>query len=412
MADLLSFELKDKRLIAPLVVRFPAGPPAGLTDQGAHLNIPVPDFHYFQNPKADKAHQRIVVAETPTVSYVGANFGAQSSKKTSRRYAVGLLNTEKKKIELAEVECLYTMSQIVKGVDDIEDEEEKVSNEGAHATKKRQLVDTFGSRKSQKQMRSAAASQVKPQDAESLEAISHAMEISSEFEFVKVDAESSINTTVLPPYDIHATDPAHIYPLERIISNEIMESLEPEAIFGQTHKPLAPAFIKHRAQLLTEEWEQLPEDERNRRGRILLFIFYALRFARTKPSFDRDYISQTQAHIPGPVMEYFLQNFAQQQLQDENSFVRSNYYQLKLRLHVCVLAMIEADFALDISSVIGLSQDFGLVPPKCVDLFKHIGCTVSDKIKKVKDASENRSVAARLKAPLTFPKPPQGQAKQ
>jgi len=143
------------------------------------------------------------------------------------RYAVALVDATAGRAVLAPAGTLFSMTQCVSGVDDIEPAEfTDPTGTGSAGVKKRSLVDTFGSKKKQRQMRSVAASQVKPEESSSVGALHAALDDSAVVEKMDLKGDAALNTSHFPPYDLTATELADVYPVHGVIPEEVWEQLD------------------------------------------------------------------------------------------------------------------------------------------------------------------------------------------
>ena len=266
----------DSSAAPPALLRFPAGLPHCVSDADET------QFRVLQHAAPEKRAQRIVWADTDVVHYEAKNFGPKSHKKMSaRKFAVGMFNADAQHVVLADAD-VFSMKQIVQGVDDIDPADYTNPSESATiGLKRRSLFDTFGSKKKQRQMKSVAASQVKPEDESSRGALHVALEESAQVESVAFAADSALNTSIFPAYNMQTKVLSEVYPVRGVIPDDVWELLEWHPFLksigeARDRYPLTVVELARRTGL---KWKESSAAERERCGKAILFLFYLLRFA-------------------------------------------------------------------------------------------------------------------------------------
>ena len=167
----------------PILLRFPNGVPYQL-DHNPDLAINVWARTPAPGTAADRLAHRIVQFTTgdDDIEFTGRNFGARHTRtKVGRRMAVAVFDPATGHATLTPADTILSMTQCVVGVDDVEPAARQT--DGAAPTtagaKKRTLIDQFGSKKKQRQIRSMAASQVRPEHGSSVAALTSALQDSA-----------------------------------------------------------------------------------------------------------------------------------------------------------------------------------------------------------------------------------------
>lgn len=309
---------------------------------------------------------------------------------------------------------MFVLRQKVKGVDDVAPASSSASAQDS-LSKKRQLIETFGSKKKQRQMRSQESSQVKPEDAGSVGALQVAIEDSSQMEVVETKADSLLNTVSLPPYNMETDDLSEIYPFNGVIPDDIAESLQ-ERDFLKTvgqNKDKYFKFVVYLSGLLGGQWKELEHDEKSRRGKAITYLYYLMKFARLPAkNLSYDFVSKRLFQAPVALVDYLLNNFARLSPDGVNYF-REPDLAVKLKLHICVCSLIANNFSLSKKGIVELTSDLSTVETEVLKQYRQVGCVISRDIKPSSDEDNStiNNTLVSLKAPLQFPRMSMGKKK-
>lgn len=201
-------------------------------------------FEYRQDGDSKKGSKRSLSVSSEQMAFSGANHGETALPKGVCRYAVGVVNRKRSRIELYDAESSGAVFGLLPRRS-VEDEVAAVSAqvEGASAKARRDmLIDDFGSRKKQKMEKSKAANIV------DVSAVTAASSVAADLRdrasgTASTGADAATGTTterkvaegmeasrkaVLPPYNVHATTPDNAYPVDGLLGGEaILEALAP-----------------------------------------------------------------------------------------------------------------------------------------------------------------------------------------
>ena len=362
-----------------------------------------------RNPQ--KTVQRILYAENDVMEWFAKNFGSDSSARSPRKYAIGLFDSSVNHLTMTEALHIYQMKQHVKGfqskmpADDGEDEEE------SFWSKKVRLVETFGSKMSQRAVRSIISRSVRAADDEtqrSLELAKEQGQASAASLLATRASASSVNTQLLPHFNLEAKTPADAFDVNSIFTEEEWTALDNDPWLARYTKALAtpsefktlcdasaadplPALIRHHLWILRKVHDH-EEDEIQLTAKRLVALTYLLLLQRHK-NIKSPRQLQSLLGCPEFIANKLLGRFYERILDSQSSssssaaadapsgpkhvFHQTELLRDKLFCYLLILLLFLSDFVIDQQSVKALAQDFQLAPSDLAPFFYQIGCKAS-----------------------------------
>jgi len=362
-------------------------------------------FHLYGHTDKRKKHQRVLEAETDVMRYSARNFGSGSAAfRTSQgRYAVAVV-TKGEGVAGAHVTAkLYPtaspvlpVAAVVKAVEEAEAKRAaaaaNATNTDDYATKKRLLVDTFGSKKRQRIVRSNQANRV-ALDEESADRLLQDARASIETD--PNHSKWTLDRTWLPPHDKDTTDPSEIYTLVGMVGEEAFTALAApgKALLKLAKKPAQLAQSKHTAVvkgcvpglLALEKAEQKPA------AKAVAYLDALLTFLLLPRRGKADALGEEES-IPEAVQAHLLDTFTITVRKGGKTFRdHKGGMERKLMCWLAVSCLLAHRYAMTSPALKTLAADLQKTVGQMQKFFKEVGCT---------NASHTK---ATLAAPLTLP---------
>ncbi|CAH0515641.1 unnamed protein product [Peronospora belbahrii] len=402
---------------APIVATFRNGPPP------PHMRKELA-FEVFENPIKK---QRLVVASVEKVAYQGANFGYLGSSHDYSNYAIGIYDTKTKEVRLSNVNQIYVMQQAIKNLSEKVDD-----NRGEQKTcmeQRRDLVEVFGSKKSKRMQKNRQENVVDLENISGASSVTQTLKKKISAAQRKRDDEraqdgrysnetialAATRNALLPPCDVDAPTPEHVYDLTRFMDSTVMDSLTvmaEEVIEAlQTTSVAEYAARLNLASLPTRLLMSLPVPYDVNKMCLVVYVafmidFYNTRFPLRKsaPAFSEE------KGIPLVVVRHFLKLFTD--VSEGNNgyptYFQSKAMKDKLCLYLLVIALTVNGFTLDLTEV---SSDLKRSAIQIQAYARQLGCIV-EKVKAEATtyggASKKQINRAVLSVPLHFPHPKRG----
>jgi hypothetical protein len=387
----------------PALVTFPNGAPA-LDPENRQ-----PVFQLLGNTDPKKAAHRVLHGEVDNVEFFGSNFGANSSKTSLSKFAVGIVKSGKGKdrVKLFEVNHLYSVSQHLTDRPEMEADAKSQMTFEDRQYQRLLLEEGFGTSKRHRAMRSTVQNRVKIEDKISEKEIQAVRDQLVDTELVTTEASlQASREKTLPPHNLEAKVAKAIYRIKGgLIPDEVWslltamklsnESLtNPNSGFGAFVRASSSQVEKHKEPMLYFHYLQRFLMAVNPQGK---------QYARDVQSSQFENLSTQSVPCPEAIKLTLLQQFA--------SRIGSQKYHISLQslakilCHLFVLAMVCHDFELPDDAYRAIQEDIKLSAAKCDLYFREIGCKLPSGGMKPK-----KSIV--LTAPLKLPTMSKGPKKR
>eukprot|EP00271_Cylindrocystis_brebissonii_P008672 TRINITY_DN23146_c0_g1_i1.p1 TRINITY_DN23146_c0_g1~~TRINITY_DN23146_c0_g1_i1.p1 ORF type:complete len:549 (+),score=95.87 TRINITY_DN23146_c0_g1_i1:281-1927(+) len=246
--------------------------------------------------------RHMLVAGTPALDYVGASVTADRQYWSPCQYALGVFNKEKGTLQVVPIAGgkVLRMEPRVRGVQygvGALEEELAETEQATDAERRRMrhenLTTEFGSKKKKAQALALARGTVQEEHIGGSKSVSLLVQeaaqrdgmVTLDENTAKIAGRESRN---IPPYEMNAATPAEAYPVEGIIAEEELESLDPTELLraakavGERERMARkyPLFVVARlSRLRTND-----KYNNDHRANLLLYITYLIRFYNSPPS--------------------------------------------------------------------------------------------------------------------------------
>jgi hypothetical protein len=410
-----------RKRIEPVPVTFPQGVVLG-DDNGGDFRVGL-----FGHVKSKK--RRLAVANNGKVELIGKNFGGDRSGLKPLRYLVLAYDPSSKRARLLNNRPIsqYTMAlrqsldasiapEITNSASEAQDEEGNSSGGGAatprftDAQRRKSLIETFGS---QKKKREVKAFEIGRLDAERVEAAGSVQAMLNEYLSSTLsgakEGTAEARKSLLPKFDLTATEASEAYPLDDLVT------LEQRSALSKLVTSLAKSLNSHKSmtaqvsqlslgKYCTAELHALSNAKTDKKIvksklRVLLSIHYAVRMYRfkhvRKPA--DEIAAQLGENTPVVVISALVDRFSSMESSDHGQprRVRTKRDSDRLMMHTLVLALHFADQVVRMDALALLALDLGVGANDLNVYLTELGA-------KIVGRAADRS--ARLDMPLTFPK--------
>lgn len=351
----------------------------------------------------------ILFCETDRVEFESPASGAET---LPCRYAVGVLDESSGKLHLQEAPVFH-MNRTIKALKNRIISTVPGDVNGDVATRistqnRRDLGETFGTRKSQKAIKSYERGQIEMHHLSSVAVhLASAIDVKADTMQTTADVErESDKNRNIPPFDQETLDVAEIYNVNELIPPSVYETIPSAALMVYKKKD----FITMRQQgdalylpYVMTRMEPSIINKNEKKVKCLLFMQYMLAMRNMSPSDLNRRGALSSVGVPDEAERHLLDLFTEVHT-NEQSGTGSKKRRMspmlkdKLTAYICALALHIDEFLADPSQ---LAVDLKVANTKMISGFKSIGCVVESQnvggiiIKKM-----------RLTAPLKFPKPP------
>lgn len=369
-------------------------------EEGDHLNCR--ELVYKEGADAKAQNHKILVAETPEMTYVGQNFGKKSfiNNNSSLKYYVGVYDEKTGKMRICDTE-LFNMLPHIPGRDDTDSKTPqlpKVPAERNYSEKLGMLTEAFGS----KWKKSALEKQLRNRVDEQSMKDQLSADIRLGKEQAKLHAESQQVEEVdpmleiIPPCNKSAEKVEEVYKLSDILSEAEMSSLQtpaqvffdstPDQVKQWRGKQVYPVYLlDHVASMPIET------DLRWQRSKCLMYLHYMIHLYKMSPNQLRGKNPFLES-CPNSIKRKLQDNFTK--LVNRTRCMPSRQKD-RLAAYILTVCLIMDEFTLELNE---LMTDMGIQRQRMFVVLKALGCKIN---KKIKDNEERFS--ARLKLPLEEP---------
>ncbi|KAH9821317.1 RNA polymerase I associated factor, A49-like protein [Melampsora americana] len=429
----LSGEQNKGNYLGPALVKFPDVKPDVKTS-----------FNLYGH-KLDSKSEKILVGESDQLEFES---NRQSNQEIHCTYLIGLHSNQDQTLTLFPTsfhelrpkvkqlkDAVHLKELEEEGEEGEEENQKEKEGQGNHKDSRKNLGNTFGSKKARRAIQAAARDTIDPESMmhvqnhlqESISTSSKTLTNSIQ-EANRIDHEKPI-----PPYHLKATSPKEVYKLSDLVSNLELNSI-PISHITYCASPeeaikLLPNsnsnFIKKRIESC---WNRYPEGKLNkkeeRRLRILIYINYLLKFYQSRYKLKKreslkDCLSSksmkaSNQSCPDLILDGLLKKFTETEL-GHQELIMTTFTEKKLLSYLCTLCLIHEEYTCDISE---LAEDLKEDKSSLNEIFRSLGCQIeklssgeltvrleeAKKLgKEIKEIEKQR--LARLSVPLIFPEP-------
>lgn len=441
LIDTANNHVKDDNTLlnSPAVlVQFPQGIPQTLqhneNNTNKYNNNSAINFELYNNTDNRKLQQRVLIGYNDNSVYVGKNYGEHNYKNNLQQHIVGLYDEQHNTLKLYNTLHVYSLQQNIINQEDgtlmnnnvtqLQQQQDNIKSEVEQSTEEKQqeyiqsrelLIETYGSKKRKRDLRSAAANKVTMNDSvndvlnNTLNQVHNTpvkKEIKQENDnnstTTTPTSESSNNTTgILPQHDSTTDDVDKIYDVYNIIGVSAWEALVAKVIIDACHKPSSNThltqFVSYRALQLTVYENDIKTMKI--KSKILLYIDKVIKFSTMHPSKKQYEVKHHKYLIPHAVQEQLLNDFCIVQQgetdaltgQQRINYIHNNTMKTKMYLYLVVLSLIACNYVLQEQDIKLLAGDLKITIPTLITYAREVGCVNASK------------TTIQLKAPLTLP---------
>ncbi|XP_022091564.1 DNA-directed RNA polymerase I subunit RPA49-like [Acanthaster planci] len=368
------------------------------------------NFKYYKHTDQGdhrKKNQRILVAESNTMHYVGQNYGIHAPKHTSNcKYLVGVLDKKTGKMKIYDTQSFHLRPWFGQTRGEEESANVTGKEELTFLQKNDRLTEAFGSSRKQRALESRLRSAVTSQALETLasKAVKHAQ---SQPETVMVPDDEADTRGILPPCNKVAQSLKDVYNLEDIISPICMEMLKqvPDiSVLEEATKEQITDWKKEGkySDYILGHLEDLPKDaeERQQRVCILVFIHYLRKLYAISAKEIRAKKVVVAEDLPDVFNQHLLDTFTQMSasvdgVRMQRCFPRK--LKEKVLVHMLTLALLIDGFKTDL-----LTLQRGMTAQ--MHLFRNHARALGCKVKVVTSKTpkvQKRGMRSRQEAPTT-----------
>eukprot|EP01135_Chromosphaera_perkinsii_P011660 Nk52_evm1s2470 gene=Nk52_evmTU1s2470 len=361
--------------------------------------------------------KKIIVGENSVVEYVGNPLGETSS--SDNVYFLGVFDHKKQKMDVVNADFITLKPTIKKLKRKYQQQEEEEKGSGSNNNIKKlataeqrglarnDLVNSFGGKKKRQELSSLERNKVhmdkitKNIEGAVMNRLEEKAEQASSMEEIQKQADMD---RPIPPHDIHATDPASAYPLEKIITSEEFAQLQqPAKVFSKSTKGDLTNWAKDCTYpvYVISKLKELPSSpkQRNRMAKLLMYLDYLIRFRQLRPVTlnNPDKLKVLLNNIPEVIRERLMQSFTHKSVENGGKLrytIPPKCSDLIVS-HILVLILHIEGFELASGGNNQIFKDLKIGSKKGVEFLRGLGCVPDGKKYK-------------LKAPLEFPKPRKG----
>eukprot|EP00658_Telonema_sp_P-2_P007123 TRINITY_DN12654_c0_g1_i2.p1 TRINITY_DN12654_c0_g1~~TRINITY_DN12654_c0_g1_i2.p1 ORF type:complete len:407 (-),score=100.15 TRINITY_DN12654_c0_g1_i2:271-1491(-) len=388
---------------APILASFPLGPPQELLNaKPEQLEI-----HAFAGSKPSGALKRKMVLRGDVMEYVGKSAIGSSP---GCKYLLGVYNSQSNKLKLAQPTPVLGLSAEFIGQsakERAEHEQQKRDREGMKSMTaserflaKQSLVEKFGSKAKQQELKSKRSNIVSQSNIANTSAVLAQIQTSAKSAPKGTGGGQALEG--VPPYKLDATEEHEIFPVLSCMPKQELEALKKEAIsyFGAKSDPAAQGYSGYICHL-ARKTNTHPKLSEVQRGMCLAHLGYCIMLKGMSRSFSEKRAATLLDPCPAATRTGLLSRFAEESVNefDQPVLVRPPKMGDKLLLHICCAALILDSFQVEIPT---LAADLKMSEQELEPYFKALGCTS----RKRKNVERNETVTtAVLTAPLKFPAP-------
>ncbi|KAF9432852.1 DNA-directed RNA polymerase I subunit rpa49 [Entomortierella beljakovae] len=389
----------------PFLAVFPGIVPPKATT----FNIYKPDK---EDPKSKKK-RRILEADTGKVEFVGQNFG-ETSRQGFCRYVIAIRDKKTNKVTFKDAPVV-AINRTIKSLKNAKHSSSSSRDQFMQA--KNALGEAFGTKKIKQQIKSVERNAVNVSTLDSVASILHdsiAAKTSAlpSKESIKADADED---RPIPPYDLNAAKVEDIYKIDTLITPSEYQLIPFKTLLDKTTQPLTVLPFQESTYVNDGLKAALSTSKKDRhRIRLLMYISFLMAF-RTIPDRkldDSETINRIMGDIPSVILENFYERYTETpEGSDKKRHTFTPKSKDRILTWIFAIALTLENFNIDASA---MTRDLSLKQSKVNELFKSLGCKVSDATASQKaEASASTDDVKGMKrailtVPLAFPLPKRG----
>jgi len=403
----------------PHIMYFPKAPPPPESLQSSKNSKPKDPLvvKVLKSKDARRTTQRVVLAETSRMEYVGTNFGRDG--RDINKYMVGVYDKERKKVRLIDSSHIFSMQQTIKSYE----EQERDLSVGDWRQSNRLLVETFGSKRARTDLNKAIRDQVTENNinADTMEFLNKS--ISDKIDHTPtLESLQSGPRSDLPPFDINAKCVQDVYKTTDVIFEELRVELNKlvktelipkstqelqEKVLDDSANGYPKSCSFHLANFATSS-------EKKDLGCFILFLIYLIRFFKYFRGSALDIKKGAQkTNIPIGVFSHMADMFASKAFDLKSNRVRllqSDQLKTKLINYILIVHLILSGYKMNVTPI---AKDLKIDDRRIKDHCRLIGCTTTGGRKTITtrkgvnavDAESAPDLDAELTIPLSFGEP-------
>eukprot|EP00656_Telonema_subtile_P003379 TRINITY_DN11545_c0_g2_i2.p1 TRINITY_DN11545_c0_g2~~TRINITY_DN11545_c0_g2_i2.p1 ORF type:complete len:399 (-),score=117.56 TRINITY_DN11545_c0_g2_i2:170-1366(-) len=385
------------------LVTFPLGPPQELIN-GRPDDLKI---HSFIGRKPNGAVKRQTVVRGKRMEYVGrqTNNGASGCK-----YLLGVLNRGTNKLKLVEPGPVLPLTSEFIGQSAKEaasHEQQKKDREGRQAMTanerflaKQSLVEKFGSRTKQNELKTRRANIVSESNIANTSAV--LAELQSKAKTTLKANDGSAPLDGIPPFNAAASEEHEAYPVLSCMPKHELENLKAEAaiFMGDDSDPEAAGYSPYICRV-AKKTNTHPKLSEIQRAMCIALMSYMIQLKHTPRSFSEKRAMTLMDPCPAGTLMSLLKRFTEDSVNefDQPVLARPPKVADKLLFHIATAALIVDGFEVEIAE---LAVDLKMGEKELEPYFKGLGC-VSRKRKN--PMTGNTATVAVLQVPIKFPAP-------
>ncbi|KAF9981142.1 DNA-directed RNA polymerase I subunit rpa49 [Mortierella antarctica] len=356
-----------------------------------------------------KKRKRILEADTGKVEFVGQNFG-DDARSGFCRYVVAIRDKETNKVTFKDAPVI-AVNRTIKS---LKNAKLHVSSKEQFTQAKNSLGEAFGTKKIKQQIKSVERNAV---NVSTLDNVAGYLQDSISAKTSALPSKAEIKARAdedrpIPPYDLDATKVEDIYKLDTLITPAEYQLIPFKAILEKSLAALPFQESTFVNDALTAALSTSKKDRH--RIRLLMYINFLMAF-RTIPDKrldDSETVNRIMGEVPSVMLENFYERFTEMpEGSDKKRHTFTPKSKDKLICWIFAIALTLENFNIDAAA---MTRDLSLKQTKVNELFKSLGCKVSELTATQKAqlgvAPEVAKTMKRaiLTVPLTFPLPKRG----
>ncbi|KAI0230648.1 DNA-directed RNA polymerase I subunit RPA49 [Lamellibrachia satsuma] len=386
---------------------------------------------YHENTKRKKK-DKILVAETARMQYVGYNSGPSALRASAcSKYLVGKLNKKTGKMKVYDAE-MFTLKPVLAVDNDAEDE---VDASMTYMEQIDRLTSAFGTSRKKRAMSSRLNNTLTDEVLRSAVGSAVTEALARDHKLGIVPAKNQVSSALIPPcnkdattsqgvyllkdsilYHVHipfhlispyykdATTSQGVYLLKDIISSEEMEVLKTpvKPWLTTANKDIS---LEGYPECVTSHLRMLPIDKKSRihKACCLMYLHYMITLfnMKFKDIVRKEPFPET-LEVPDIVKKKLLSMFTLTSCNAQGKCIRSRPARLKDKLlsYALVLCLILDEFHLEYTK---LRKDFSMSQIRLNNHLRALGCHVSSQKTTAEDGSDDHKGIATLPVPVVFP---------
>ncbi|KAK0189600.1 RNA polymerase I associated factor, A49-like protein [Armillaria mellea] len=355
----------------------------------------------------------IIVGETPSVEFVSNEEENRHIADSGCRYLLAVHNPRTSSLTLLPTPApLHSLARTVKALKSVP--ASSIPTQLAYREARNALGESFGTKKSQAAIRARERNKV---DISAMNGVMGYVQDAIDVGAVGLPTlqeakEVADMNRPIPPYNATTSDPAEVYDLHDIISENEWKVIPTEILNKSTSEHEKAALLPAR----NSDWVysnlkrlNLSEKGTKKKLKIIYYISAMLAFRRTAghKEVEKAKLEERLSAIPAVILDSLLARFTE--FSRESTVHRvTKTTETKLLTHLFALCLKVDDYASDPGAI---AHDLSIPPTQVNQLFRSLGCQLKKLSERdrarygLSDDISNTKMAV-LTAPVQFPKPP------